>query len=54
VLSSSIRPEIIGKNPENYRREYCFHVSGISHVSLNDPVTFPHLSWKIRWQEQSI
>jgi hypothetical protein len=44
VLSSRIRSEIIGKNPENYRPEYCFHVPGISRVSLKDPVTFPHLS----------
>jgi hypothetical protein len=42
-----IRPEIIGKNPGNFRPEYCFHVPGISRVFLQDPVTFPYLSWKI-------
>ncbi len=47
VLSGRIFPEIIGKNPGNSRPEYCFHVPGISRVFLQDPVTFPHLSWKI-------
>jgi hypothetical protein len=47
VLSGRILPGIIGKNPENSRPEYCFHVPGISCVFLRDPVTFPHLSWKI-------
>jgi hypothetical protein len=46
VVSGRIRPEIIGKNPENSGREYCFHVPDISRVSLQDPVTFPHLSCK--------
>jgi len=50
VLSGRIHPETIGKNPGHYRPEYCFHVPGIS---LKDPVTFPYLSWKIRWQERS-
>jgi hypothetical protein len=47
VLSARIRPEITGKNPGNSQPEYCFHVPGISRVFLQDPVTFPHLSWKI-------
>jgi hypothetical protein len=38
VLSERILLEIIGKNPENSRREYCFHVSDISRVFLQDPV----------------
>jgi hypothetical protein len=30
VLSGRNRPEIIGKNPENFRPEYCFHkITGI-------------------------
>ncbi len=53
VDSGRIRPEIIGKNPGNFRREYCFHIPDISCVSLQDPVTFPHISCKIRWQERS-
>jgi hypothetical protein len=53
-LSGRIRPEIIRKNPGNSRREYCFHVPDISRVSLQDPVTFPHISCKIRWQERSL
>jgi hypothetical protein len=53
VLSGRIRPEIIRKNPENSRPENCFHVPGFSRVFLQHPVTFPHLSWKIRWQERS-
>jgi hypothetical protein len=47
VLSGGIRPEMIGTNPGNSRPEYCFHVPGISRVFLQEPVTFPHLSWKI-------
>ncbi len=47
VLSCRIRPEIIGKNSENSQSECCFHVPGIFRVSLQDPVAFPHLSWKI-------
>lgn len=39
-----IRPEIIGENPENDRGEYCSHVPGISRVSLQDPVTFTHVT----------
>jgi hypothetical protein len=38
VLSGTIHPEIIGKNPGNSRPEYCFHVPGISRVFLKDPV----------------
>jgi hypothetical protein len=38
VLSDRIRPEIIGKNLENSRREYCFHVPDISRVFLRDLV----------------
>jgi hypothetical protein len=37
----------VRKSSENSRPEYCFHVPGISRVFLQDPVTFPHLSWKI-------
>jgi hypothetical protein len=47
VLSGRIRPEIIGKNPENSSREYCFHVPDIFRVSLQDPMTFPHIFCKI-------
>jgi hypothetical protein len=47
VLSERILQEIIGKNPENSGREYCFHVPDISRVLLQDPVTFQHLSCKI-------
>jgi hypothetical protein len=53
VLSDRIRPEIIEKILENSWREYCFHVPDISSVFLQDPVTFPHPSCKIRWQERS-
>jgi hypothetical protein len=51
VAFGRIRPEIIGKNPDNSRPEYYFHVPGISRLFLQDPVTFPHLFWEIRWQE---
>jgi hypothetical protein len=47
VVFGRIRLEIIGKNPENSGREYFFHVPDIPRVSLQDPVTFPHLSCKI-------
>jgi hypothetical protein len=40
VLSSRIRPEIIGKNPGNSRLKYCFHVPDTSRVHLQDPMTF--------------
>ena len=40
VLFGRNRPEIIGKNPENSRRKYCFHVPAISRVFLQDTVTF--------------
>jgi hypothetical protein len=31
VLSDRNRPETIGKNPENFRPEYCFHkITGIT------------------------
>ncbi len=36
--SDRIRPEIIGKNLENSRQEYCFHVQDISRVFLRDSV----------------
>jgi len=39
--------EYTGKNPDNFRPEYCFHVPAISGVSLQDTVTFPHLSCRI-------
>ncbi len=39
------------KSSENSGWEYCFHVPDISRVFLQDPVTFPHLSCEIRWQE---
>jgi hypothetical protein len=32
---------------KNFRPEYCFHVPAISGVSLQDPVTFPHLYCRI-------
>jgi hypothetical protein len=47
VLSGRILPEIIGKNPENSRQDYCFHVPDLSRVFLQDSVIFPHLSYKI-------
>ncbi len=47
-------------HPGNHRKKsgkfstkYCFHVPNISRVFLQDLVTFPHLSCKIRWQERS-
>jgi hypothetical protein len=48
--------ESTGKNSDNFRPEYCFHVSAISSVFLQDTVTFPHLSCRIlqdRWPEPS-
>jgi hypothetical protein len=55
IISSPFLPEITGssqestgKNLDNTRLEYCFHVSAISGVFLQDPVTFPHLSCRIR------
>jgi hypothetical protein len=47
VLPVRIRPEIIGKNPGNSQPEYCCHILGISRVFLQDPLTFPHIFWKI-------
>jgi hypothetical protein len=47
VLSGRIHLEIIGNSPHNARQEYCFHIPGISPVSLPDPVTLSHLSCKI-------
>jgi len=38
VLSGRIHPEIIGKKQKNSRPEYCFRVSDISYVFLQDPV----------------
>jgi hypothetical protein len=37
VLSGKNRSEIIGKNPKNFRWEYCFHVSAISGAFLPEP-----------------
>jgi hypothetical protein len=45
--------ESTGKNPDNLRPEYCFHVSAISGIFLKDLVTFPHLSCRIRCPESS-
>jgi hypothetical protein len=45
--------EFTGKNPDNFRPEYCFHVLAISGVFLHDTVTFPHLSCRIQWPESS-
>jgi hypothetical protein len=39
--------ESVGKNPDNFRPEYCFYVLAISSIFLLDTVTFPHLSWRI-------
>ena len=36
--------ECIGKNPEIFRPEYCFHVPVTSGVFLQDPAFFPPLS----------
>jgi hypothetical protein len=54
MLSARSLPESVGswkepggKNPDNVRPEYCFHVPAISGVFLQDPVTFPHLSCTI-------
>jgi hypothetical protein len=37
VLSGRNRSEIIGKNPKNFRWEYCFHVPAISDAFLPEP-----------------
>jgi len=37
VLSGRNRSEIIGKNPKNFRWEYCFHVPAISGAFLSEP-----------------
>jgi hypothetical protein len=37
VRSDRNRPEIIGKSPENFRPEYCFHVPAISGVFRPEP-----------------
>jgi hypothetical protein len=37
VLSGKDRSEIIGKNPKNFRWEYCFHVPAISGAFLPEP-----------------
>jgi hypothetical protein len=39
--------ESAGKNPNNFRPEYCFHIPAISGVFLRDTVTFSHLSCRI-------
>jgi hypothetical protein len=39
--------EFTGKNPKNFRPEYCFHFRGISGAFPRDTVTFPHLSCRI-------
>jgi hypothetical protein len=37
VISGRNRPEIIGKNPKNFRPEYCFHkVTGSFRIGLFD------------------
>ncbi len=41
------------KNRKIFRSEYYFYVPAISGVFLQDPVTFPHLSCRIRWPESS-
>jgi hypothetical protein len=45
--STGSRQEYTGKNPDDFRSEYCFHVPAISGVFLQDPVTFPHLPCRI-------
>jgi hypothetical protein len=37
VLFGRNRPEIIGKNPKNFRWKYCFHVPAISGAFLPEP-----------------
>jgi hypothetical protein len=37
VLSGRNRSEIIGKNPKNFRWEYCFDVPAISDAFLPEP-----------------
>jgi hypothetical protein len=37
VLFGKNRWEIIGKNPKNFRWEYCFHVPVISGAFLPEP-----------------
>ena len=44
VLSARNWSEIIGKNPEIFRLEYCFHVPVTSGVFLQDPAFFLSLS----------
>jgi len=39
------------ENPKIFRPEYCFHVPTISGAFLQDTMTFPHLSCRIRWPE---
>ena len=39
--------ESTGKNPDNFRSEYCFYVTAISGVFQQDMVIFPHLSCSI-------
>jgi hypothetical protein len=63
ISSNAFRPVPAGKHrklagihrkiPKNFRPEYCFHVSAISGALLQDTVTFPHLSFRIRWPESS-
>jgi hypothetical protein len=37
MLSGRNRSEIIGKNPKNFRWEYCFHTPAISGAFLPEP-----------------
>ena len=47
ALSTRYWSEIIGKNPEIFRLEYCFHVPVTSGVFLQDPAFFPSLSCRL-------
>jgi hypothetical protein len=51
--STEIWQESTEKNPKIFLPEYCFHVAAISGAFLQDTLTFPHLSCRIRWPESS-
>jgi hypothetical protein len=45
--NSQLAQESTRKNREKFRLEYCLHVPAISGVSLQDTVTFTHLSCRV-------
>jgi hypothetical protein len=48
VLSDRNRPEIIGKNPKNFRPEYCFHK--ITGITRNRPFPGRTVRFGNRWK----